>query len=92
MGKWLNFDRKSPLLRSKAEKAYGRYVGIEVVVFYEDIKGVSRKMISTIKEIDEDIIHLVSDKTGWMSSVDSSVCRIQSVCTTKGWGKMENND
>lgn len=80
------------MLRSKAERAYGRYVGIEVVIFYEDIKCVPRKMIGTITGIEEDIIHLESEKTGWKASVDTSVCRVQSVCTTKGWGRMETNN
>lgn len=92
MGKWLNFDRKTPLTQSKAERVYNRYVGQEVVIFYEDIKYTCRKAIGTILAIEDDVIHLRSEKTGWMASIDTSVCKVQSVCTTQGWGKMETNN
>lgn len=90
MGKWLNLDRKTPSAQSKAEKAFGRYIGQEVVIFYEDIKYTCRKAIGTILTIEGEIIHLESTKTGWRASIDTSVCRVQSICTTKGWGKMED--
>ena len=92
MAKWLNFDRKSPLTQSKTDKAYRRYIGKEVVVFYEDIKYTCRKAIGTIIDIQDDIICLESKKTGWMASIDTSVCKVQSICTTQGWGKMETNN
>lgn len=94
MRKWLKQD--SPVLRSRAEKAFNRYVGCEVVVFYEDLNKTTRKMIGTILAIEDDIIHLESEKTGWRASVDTSVdtsvCKVQSICTTAGWGKLETNN
>lgn len=92
MGKWFNFDRKSPMLRSKAERAFSRYIGTEVVVFYEDINRTCRKAIGTIQGIEDEIIHLESEKTGWRASIDTSVCRVQSICSTQGWGRLETNN
>jgi hypothetical protein len=91
MGKWLNFDKKSPLTQSKAERVYRRYLNEEVVIFYEDIKTTCRKAIGTIIGIEDDVIHLESMKTGWRASIDTSVCRVQSICTTQGWGRLETN-
>lgn len=91
MRKWLKQD--VPVQRcSRAEKAFNRYVGCEVVVFYEDLNKTTRKMIGTIIAIEDDIIHLESEKTGWRASVDTSVCKVQSICTTAGWGKLETNN
>ena len=92
MREWLKQGGNAQKSQSKAMRAFGRYIGVEVVIFYEDFKATPRKMIGTILGIDEDIIHLKSDKTGWRASVDTSVCRVQSVCTTQGWGKLETNN
>lgn len=92
MGNWLKQGANAQISQSKAMRSFGRYVGTEVVIFYEDIRMTPRKMIGTILSIEEDIIHLKSEKTGWRASIDTSVCRVQSVCTTEGWGKMETNN
>lgn len=71
-----------------AEEIYERYIGQDVVVFFEDMKGTSRRNVGRITGICGDVIHMDNPQTGWIGSINCSMCRIANVSSLAGWGEM----
>ena len=49
--------------RCRAYDAYCRYIGEEVVIFYEDVNRDRRKIYGKIIAIEANVIHLVREET-----------------------------
>lgn len=73
--------------RCRARDAYGRYIGEQVVIFYEDINRDRRKLFGRIVAIEANVIHLDNPRTGWRGSIDCDHCRIGQISTQEGWGR-----
>lgn len=71
-----------------AEEIYERYIGQDVVIFFEDMKGTSRRNVGRITGICGDVIHMDNPQTGWIGSINCSMCRIANVSSLAGWGEM----
>lgn len=82
---WLGLQ---PINRNEAQYLYKDYIGKEVVVFYRDVYGTSRKMVGIINKIDHNIIHLRSNITSWSGIINCDVCSVGNICTREGWGKL----
>lgn len=82
---WLGLQ---PINRIEAQYLYKDYIGKEVVVFYRDVYGTSRKMVGIINKIDHNIIHLRSNITSWSGIINCDVCSVGNICTKEGWGKL----
>lgn len=81
---WLGLQ---PINRNEAQYLYKDYIKKEVVVFYRDVYGTSRKMVGIITKIDRNIIHLRSASTCWRGIINCDVCAIGNICTKEGWGR-----
>ena len=82
---WLGLQ---PINRNEAQYLYSDYIGKEVVVFYRDVYGTSRKMVGIINKIDHNIIHLRSNITSWSGIINCDVCSVGNICTKEGWGRL----
>jgi hypothetical protein len=82
---WLGLQ---PINRNEAQYLYKDYIGKEVVVFYRDVYGTSRKMVGIINKIDHNIIHLRSNITSWSGIINCDVCSVGNICTKEGWGRL----
>ena len=82
---WLGLQ---PINRNEAQYLYLDYIGKDVVVFYRDIYGTSRKMMGIITKINHNIIHLHSSSTTWSGIINCDVCLVGNICTREGWGKL----
>ena len=75
--------------RCRAFDAYCRYIGEEVVIFYEDVNRDRRKIYGKIIAIEANVIHLVREETGWKGCIDCETCKVGQISTLKGWNKNE---
>lgn len=75
--------------RCRAYDAYCRYIGEEVVIFYEDVNRDRRKIYGKIIAIEANVIHLVRAETGWRGCIDCDTCKVGQISTLKGWNKNE---
>jgi hypothetical protein len=82
---WLGLQ---PINRNEAQYLYKDYIGKEVVIFYRDVYGTSRKMVGIINKIDHNIIHLRSNITSWSGIINCDVCSVGNICTKEGWGRL----
>lgn len=77
--------------RCRAFDAYSRYIGEEVVIFYEDVNRDRRKIYGKIVAIEANVIHLERDVTGWRGCVNCDTCKVGQISTLKGWSKIEQD-
>lgn len=75
--------------RCRAYDAYSRYIGQEVMIFFEDVNRERRRLFGKIIAIEANVIHLSREDTGWSGCIDCDTCRIGQISTTKGWNKNE---
>ena len=71
----------------RAFDAYNRYIGEDVVIFYEDVNRDRRKLFGRIIAIEANVIHLDNPTTGWRGCIDCDTCRVGQISTQEGWGK-----
>lgn len=83
---WLGLIPKD---RSKAEFLYADFIDKDVILFYEDAKGVSRKMVGVITRIEGNIIYVHSACNGWRGVINCDICRIGNISTREGWGTLK---
>ena len=74
--------------RHKAESLYKDFIGKDVIIFYEDAKGVSRKMVGVITSIVGNTMFVHSACNGWQGVINCDVCRIGNISTREGWGTL----
>jgi ribosome maturation factor RimP len=76
----------------RAYDAYSRYIGEEVVIFYEDVNRDRRKIYGKIIAIEANVIHLMREETGWKGCIDCNICKVGQISTLKGWNKNDDTD
>ena len=86
MKKLLTWLGLAPINRHEAENLYSGFIGKDVIVFYEDVKGTSRKMIGIITRIDRNVIFMRSSVNGWSGVINCDICHIANISTREGWG------
>lgn len=84
---WLGLQ---PADRNKAECLYAEFIGKDVMLFYEDSKGVSRKMVGVITRIVGNNIYVHSACNGWQGVINCDICRIGNISTREGWGTLKD--
>ena len=73
--------------KCRAFEAYGRYIGKDVVIYYNDIRGDSRILYGRIVEISADVIHITNPQTGWCGCIDTETCKVGQISMQEGWSK-----
>ena len=71
----------------RAYDAYHRYIGEDVIIFYEDVNRARRKLFGRIVAIEANVIHLDNPQTGWRGCIDCDRCKVGQISTQTGWGK-----
>lgn len=71
--------------RCRAYDAYNRYIGKDVVIYFEDLRKESRTLFGRIVAIEANVIHLTNPQTGWCGCIDCDTCRIGQISMQEGW-------
>ena len=72
--------------KCKAYEAFARYIGKDVVIFYNDVGSEVRKLFGRIVAIEANVIHLDNPASGWRGCINCETCRIGQISTLEGWG------
>ena len=73
--------------KCRAYDAFNRYIGVDVVIFYEDVNRDRRKLFGRIIDIQANVIHLDNPAIGWRGCIDCDTCRVGQISTQEGWGR-----
>lgn len=76
--------------KCRAIEAYGRYIGKDVVIYFEDVMKKKRMLFGRIVDISADVIHLTNPQTGWCGCIDTQTCRIGQISMQEGWKLADN--
>lgn len=77
-----------------AAEYYERLLGHRVIIYYRDQRGVDRKLVGKIVEIDGDHLWLENPHkvTGelWRGVINCATCSISIISTVQGWSGRED--
>lgn len=77
--------------KGRAYDAYARYIGKDVVIYFEDVRRESRMLFGRIVDIEANVIHLINPETGWLGCIDCDTCKIGQISTQEGWRTRNDN-
>lgn len=73
--------------KCRAYEAYSRYIGKDVVIYFEDVRREKRILHGVIVDITANVIHLTNPATGWCGCIDTDTCKVGQISTQEGWSK-----